>query len=145
MLLHDDDEKIKSNIEKFIDVSPEEEKDIRKAWQESRMASNRQFKSCASCGIRDHGNYGEVNVAALTYFFKFKPDDQARFDVLKGEGSLRCCRKVELNRNSCRRRCADGRLWAVEENRYGPFTRHGFTFIEGWNALSFASGTRQCW
>ena len=69
MLLHDDNERIKSSIEKFIRVSPEAKKDIRKAWHESRMASNRPFESCASCGIRDHGNYGEVYVAALPDFF----------------------------------------------------------------------------
>ena len=32
MFLHDDDEKIKSNIEKFINVSPEAKSEIRKAW-----------------------------------------------------------------------------------------------------------------
>jgi hypothetical protein len=69
MLLHDDDERIKSNIEKFVYVTPEAKNDIRKAWQESKMASNRPFESCASCGIRDHGNYGEVYVAALPDFF----------------------------------------------------------------------------
>ncbi len=42
MLLHDD-ERIKSSIEKFIRVSPEAKKDIRKAWHESIIASNRQF------------------------------------------------------------------------------------------------------
>ncbi len=85
MLLHDDDEKIKSNIEKFINVSPEAKSEIRKAWQESKMALNAPYLSCASCGIRNHGNYAELDVATLPDFFKFKEKDQAMFDVLKGE------------------------------------------------------------
>ena len=145
MLLHDDDERIKRNIRKFVLVSPEAKRDIRKAWKDSRMALNRPFASCASCGIRDHGNYVEVDVAGLPDFFEFTHEDHARFEVLKGGGSLRCCHKIELNRTSCRRRCFDGRVWAVEGNRYGPFTRHEFIFIEDWNALSFAPRTRQCW
>jgi hypothetical protein len=85
MLLHDDDEKIKSNIEKFINVSPEAKSEIRKSWQESKMALNAPYLSCASCGIRNHGNYAEIDVATLPDFFKFKAKDQAMFDVLKGE------------------------------------------------------------
>ena len=85
MLLHDEDEKIKSNIEKFINVSPEAKSEIRKAWQESKMALNAPYLSCASCGIRNHGNYAEIDVATLPDFFKFKAKDQAMFDVLKGE------------------------------------------------------------
>ena len=85
MLLQDDDEKIKSNIVKFINVSPEAKSEIRKAWQESEMALNTPFLSCASCGIRNHGNYAEIDVATLPDFFKFKTKDQDMFDVLKGE------------------------------------------------------------
>ena len=45
MLLHDDDEEIKSNIEKFINVSPEAKSEIRKAWQESEMALNTPYSN----------------------------------------------------------------------------------------------------
>jgi hypothetical protein len=108
MLLHDDDEKIKSNIEKFINVSPEAKSEIRKAWQESEMALNTPYLSCASCGIRNHGNYAEIKVATLPDFFKFKAKDQVMFDVLKGEISLCCCHKLTLKSNLCRGRISDG-------------------------------------
>ena len=56
MLLHTDNERIKSNIRKFVHVSPEVKAKIRKTWQEGEMATNRAHYSCATCGIRDHGN-----------------------------------------------------------------------------------------
>jgi hypothetical protein len=90
MLLHDDDEKIKSNIKKFINVSSEAKSEIRKAWQKSEMALNTPYLSCASCGIRNHGNYAEIEVATLPDFFKFKAKHQFMYDILKGEVSL-CC------------------------------------------------------
>jgi hypothetical protein len=96
MLLHDDDEKIKSNIEKFINVSPEAKSEIRKAWQESEMALNTPYLACSSCGIRNHGNYDYIDVATLPDFFKFKAKDQVMFDVLKG-GILLCCLLSQTN------------------------------------------------
>ena len=84
MLLHTDNERIKSNIRKFVRVSPEVQAKIRKAWQEGEMATNRAHLSCATCGIRDHGNYAQIDVAALPDFFKFVEKDQAMYDVLKG-------------------------------------------------------------
>ena len=84
MLLHTDDDRIKSNIKKFVHVSPEAKAKIRKTWQDGEMATNRAHFSCATCGIRDHGNYGEMDVAALPDFFKFQEKDQAIFDVLTG-------------------------------------------------------------
>lgn len=97
MLLHDDDERIKNNIRKFVMVSPEAKKEIRKAWEGSRMALNTPLASCASCGIRDRGNYVEVDVAVLPGLFKFKRKDHAKFKVLEGGALLRCCHEVELN------------------------------------------------
>ena len=85
MLLYDDDDKIKSNIKKFVHVSSEAKAEIRKTWEESEMAANAPLLACASCGIRDHGDYAEKEVATLPDFFKFKPKHQAIFDVLKGE------------------------------------------------------------
>jgi L-lactate utilization protein LutC len=84
MLLHTDNERIKSNIRKFVRVSPEVKAKIRKTWQEGEMATNRAHYSCATCGIRDHGHYAQIDVAALPDFFKFREKDQAMFDVLKG-------------------------------------------------------------
>ena len=84
MLLHTDNERIKSNIRKFVRVSPEVKAKIRKAWQEGEMAPNRAHFSCATCGVRDHGNYAQTHVAALPDFFKFREKDQAMYDVLKG-------------------------------------------------------------
>ena len=110
MLLHDDDEKIKSNIEKFINVSPEAKSEIRKAWQESEMALNTPYLACSSCGIRNHGNYDDIGVATLPDFFKFKAKDQVMFDVLKG-GILLCCllsQNKTKNQIFCRGRISDG-------------------------------------
>jgi hypothetical protein len=73
------------NIEKFINVSPETRAQIRKTWENSEMAPNAPLHSCASCGIRDDGNYDKIAVADLPDYFKFKPKDQAMFDKLKGE------------------------------------------------------------
>ena len=70
MLLHTDNERIKSNIRKFVRVSPEVKATIRKTWQEGKMATSRAYYSCATCGIRDHGNYAQIDVAALPDFFK---------------------------------------------------------------------------
>jgi len=84
MLLHTDNERIKSNIRKFVRVSPEVKATMRKTWQEGEMATSRAYYSCASCGIRDHGNYAQKNVADLPDFFKFSEKNQAMFDVLKG-------------------------------------------------------------
>jgi hypothetical protein len=84
MLLHTDNERIKSNIRKFVRVSPEVKAKIRKVWQEGEMSTKRAHLSCATCGIRDHGNYAEIDVAALPDFFKFGEKDQAMYDVLKG-------------------------------------------------------------
>ena len=84
MLLHTDDDRIRSNINKFVHVSREAKAKIRKTWQEGDMATSRAHFSCATCGIRDHGNYAEMDVAALPEFFKFQEKDQAMFDVLKG-------------------------------------------------------------
>ena len=85
MLLHGDDEHIKGNIKKFIDVSPEAKAEIRKAWQEGVMATNAPFFSCGACGIRGHGNYAEQKIEELSAFFKFQSKDQAVFDKLRGE------------------------------------------------------------
>ena len=54
MLLHTDDDRIKSNIKNFVHVSPEAKAKIRKTWQDGEMATNRAHFSCATCGIRDH-------------------------------------------------------------------------------------------
>ena len=72
MLLHTDNERIKSNIRKFVRVSPEVKAKIRKAWQEGEMAPNRAHFSCATCGVRDHGNYAQTHVAALPDFSSFE-------------------------------------------------------------------------
>ena len=50
MLLHTDNERIKSNItsRKFVHVSPEVKAKIRKAWQEGEMATSRPHYSCAT-------------------------------------------------------------------------------------------------
>ena len=61
-------ERIKSNIRKFVRVSPEVKATIRKTWQEGKMATSRAYCSCATCGIRDHGNYAQIDVAALPDF-----------------------------------------------------------------------------
>ena len=63
-----DNERIKSNIRKFVRVSPEVKATIRKTWQEGKMATSRAYYSCATCGIRDHGNYAQIDVAALPDF-----------------------------------------------------------------------------
>ncbi len=84
MLLHTDNERTKSNLRKFVRGSPEVKARIRKTWQEGEMATNRAHYYCATCGIRDHGNYAQIDVAALLDFFKFREKDQAMFDVLKG-------------------------------------------------------------
>ena len=63
------------------------------------MALNAPYLSCASCGIRNHGNYAEIDVTTLPDFFKFNAKHQAMFDVLKGKVSLCCCRKLTLNLN----------------------------------------------
>ena len=71
MLLHTDDIRMKKNIYKFVHVSPEAKAAIRKTWQEGEMAINRAHFSCATCGIRDNGNYAEMNVADLPDFLNF--------------------------------------------------------------------------
>ena len=47
MLLHTDNERIKSNIRKFVRVSPEVKATMRKTWQEGEMATSRAYYSCA--------------------------------------------------------------------------------------------------
>ncbi len=84
MLLHTDNKRIKSNINKFVRGSPEVKANIQKAWQEGEMATNRAYFSCATCGVRDQGSYAKIDVAALPDFFKFREKDQAMYDVLKG-------------------------------------------------------------
>ena len=84
MLLHTDDIRMKKNINKFVHVSPEAKAAIRKTWQEGEMAISRAHFSCATCGIRDNGNYAEMNVADLPDFFKFQKKDHIMFDILKG-------------------------------------------------------------
>ena len=69
MLLHTEDIRMIKNISKFVHVSPEAKAAIRKTWQEGEMAINRAHFSCATCGIRDNGNYAEMNVADLPDFF----------------------------------------------------------------------------
>ena len=49
-------------------VSPEVKATIRKTWQEGKMATSRAYYSCASCGIRDHGNNAQIDVATLPDF-----------------------------------------------------------------------------
>ena len=55
-------------IRKFVRVSPEVKATIRKTWQEGKMATSRAYYSCATCGIRDHGNYAQIDVATLPDF-----------------------------------------------------------------------------
>ena len=43
MLLHTDNERIKSNMRKFVRVSPEVIATIRKTWQEGKMATSRAY------------------------------------------------------------------------------------------------------
>jgi len=85
MLLHKKNEQIKKNIATFIRVSPEAKAKIRDSWQKGQMATNAPLFSCGTCGIRDHGNYAELEVSKLPDFFKFDLKHQAIFDKLKGE------------------------------------------------------------
>ncbi len=48
------------------------------------MATNRAHYSYATSGIRDHGNYAQIDVAALPDVFKFREKDQAMHDALIG-------------------------------------------------------------
>jgi hypothetical protein len=80
----DDDERTLDKIQKFIHVSRERKAAIRKSWEEGEMSDNKPLPVCASCGMRDHGEYAEEEVANLPFFFEFKKKDQDRFDILKG-------------------------------------------------------------
>ena len=83
MLLHTDNERIKSNIRKFVRVSPEVKARIRKTWQKGKMATSRAYYSCATCGISDHGNYAQIDVAALPDFLHDGSTDVSGYDYLQ--------------------------------------------------------------
>jgi len=80
----DDNERTLEKIQKFIHVSKERKAEIRKLWKEGEMSDNKPLLVCASCGMRDHGEYAEEEVAKLPFFFEFKENDHARLDILKG-------------------------------------------------------------
>jgi hypothetical protein len=80
----DDNERTLEKIQKFIHVSKERKAEIRKLWEEGEMSDNKPLLVCASCGMRDHGEYAEEEVAKLPFFFEFKENDHARLDILKG-------------------------------------------------------------
>ena len=80
----DDNERTLEKIQKFIHVSKERKEEIRKLWEEGEMSDNKPLLVCASCGMRDHGEYAEEEVAKLPFFFEFKENDHARLDILKG-------------------------------------------------------------
>jgi hypothetical protein len=80
----DDDKRTLEKIQKFIYVSKDRKSEIRKLWEEGEMSDNKPLLVCASCGMRDHGEYAEEEVANLPIFFEFKKNDHDRFDILKG-------------------------------------------------------------
>jgi hypothetical protein len=80
----DDDKRTLEKIQKFIYVSKDRKAEIRKLWEEGEMSDNKPLLVCASCGMRDHGEYAEEEVANLPIFFEFKKNDHDRFDILKG-------------------------------------------------------------
>ena len=68
----DDDKRTLEKIQKFIYVSKDRKAEIRKLWEEGEMSDNKPLLVCASCGMRDHGEYAEEEVANLPIFFEFK-------------------------------------------------------------------------
>ena len=68
----DDDKRTLEKIQKFIYVSKDRKAEIRKLCEEGEMRDNKPLLVCASCGLRDHGEYAEEEVANLPIFFSLK-------------------------------------------------------------------------